>query len=280
MFAENEEVIPYSMEREEPLTEEEIENLAKIVDKEAMEILITVSLSCIETLSDKVTQSHKGAASALRQYMKAFAAAMPVTMEDKDYEVKVQELVEIEHESQTLMDEAKQNELQLRSEIESLHHLVNKIRENNATSDVADKAEQVVDENKNNLEAALETVDSVQKDFDFLLKYQDFVDEAPSELQHDLKLFSTDMLDLIGGDSKELKISSLPYEQAVLLLALKRQQLYSNATRQATGLDAAQVEELLEKQRKELNDLAAEGLAVELKRIEEEKNIEREHKVL
>ena len=122
-------------------------------------------------------------------------------------------------------------------------------------------------------------MDNVQKDFDFLLKYQDFVNDSPCELQRDLKLFSSDLLELVGDNKDKLDISSLPYQQAVLLLALKRQQLYSDATRLATGLDAAQVEELLEKQKQELDALAAETLAVELKRMEEEKNIEREQKV-
>lgn len=246
-----------------------------------MEVLITASQSSVEMLTTKVTQSHESAASALRQYMKAFAAAMPVTMEDTDYETKVKELVQIEHEAQTLMDEAKQNELQLRSEIESLHNLVSKIREDHDTStnDVVGHAEQAVTTNQGSLEAAIKTVDGVQNDFDFLLKYQEFVNDSPTELQRDLKLFSSDLLELVGDGEEKLDISSLPYQQAILLLALKRQQLYSNATRLASGLDAVQVEELLEKQKQELDGLAAETLAVELKRNEEKKNVERELKV-
>ena len=111
-----------------------------------MEVLITVSQGSLEMLTEKVTQSHENAASALRQYMKAFAAAMPVTMGDDDYETKVKELVQVEHEAQTLMDEAKQNELQLRAEMESLSNLVSKIREDHDTTsnDVVDKAQPVV----------------------------------------------------------------------------------------------------------------------------------------
>ena len=63
------EVVPSSMEKES-LTEEEIDNLAKLVDRESLELLLSVSQSSIQLLSDKTTQSHKDAVSALRQYMK------------------------------------------------------------------------------------------------------------------------------------------------------------------------------------------------------------------
>lgn len=76
-----------------------------------------------------------------------------------------------------------------------------------------------------------------------------------------------------------MNLSSLPYNQAVLALALKRQQLYGDTTRQAVGMDDAQVEELLAKQKEKLEQLAAERITLELKQMEDEKNLEREQKV-
>lgn len=126
---------------------------------------------------------------------------MSLTTQSEGFEDKVKELVTIEHEAQTLMDAAKQCELQLLSELNSLHHLVNKIREDptNTTNEVTEAAEKVAEENEGHLQKALHTVESAQKDFDFLLRFQEFVSESPEELQQELKLFSSDLLDLISG---------------------------------------------------------------------------------
>ena len=227
-------------------------------------------------MSDRADQLHKNAASALRQYLNAFAAVMPVTMSDEGYEEKVQELVEVEHKAQSLVDAAKESELALLQEIESLKSLVEKVRENDA-SEVADDAEKVALERKDSLSVALGAIESVQKDFDFLLKYQEYVNEAPIELQKDLKSFASDMLTLI--QDKGTVISELPYNQAILMLALKRQQLYSDVDEQAKGLAQEEVERLLGEQKEKLEKLASEALKVELKRVEDEKNKEREAKV-
>lgn len=261
---------------EAPLTEEEIANLAKLVDKEALEVLLSALKGSVELLSDRVDQLHKNAASALRQYLNAFAAVMPVTMSDEGYEEKVQELVQIEHTAQSLVDAAKDSELALLQEIESLKTLVEKVRENDA-SQVADDAEKVALERKDSLLVALSAIESVQKDFDFLLKYQEYVKDAPTELQKDLKSFASDMLTLI--QDKEMVISELPYNQAILMLALKRQQLYSDVGEQAKGLAQEEVDRLLDDQKDELEKLASQAMKVELKRVEDEKNEEHETKV-
>ncbi|XP_066931004.1 MICOS complex subunit MIC60-like [Clytia hemisphaerica] len=270
------EVVEAKKIEEAPLTEEEIANLAKLVDKEALEVLLSASKGSVELLSDRVDQLHKNAASALRQYLNAFAAVMPVTMSDEGYEEKVQELVQIEHTAQSLVDVAKDSELALLQEIESLKTLVEKVREND-TSQVADDAEKVALERKDSLLVALSAIESVQKDFDFLLKYQEYVKDAPTELQKDLKSFASDMLTLI--QDKEMVISELPYNQAILMLALKRQQLYSDVGEQAKGLAEEEVDRLLDEQKDELEKLASQAMKVELKRVEDEKNEERETKV-
>jgi len=270
------EVVEAKKIEEAPLTEEEIANLAKLVDKEALEVLLSALKGSVELLSDRVDQLHKNAASALRQYLNAFAAVMPVTMSDEGYEEKVQELVQIEHTAQSLVDAAKDSELALLQEIESLKTLVEKVRENDA-SQVADDAEKVALERKDSLLVALSAIKSVQKDFDFLLKYQEYVNDAPTELQKDLKSFASDMLTLI--QDKEMVISELPYNQAILMLALKRQQLYSDVGEQAKGLAEEEVDRLLDEQKDELEKLASQAMKVELKRVEDEKNEERETKV-
>lgn len=266
------------VEDESPLSAEEIENLAKVVDREALEILLSTFKENVEILSVGVNQSHKDAASALRSYLKAFAAAMPLTTENEAREAKVEELVEIEHQAQIKVDEAKQSELSLLAEIESLQNLINKVRESGAESTVADDAEKCISLGREGLGGAIAEIDAAQSDFDFLLNYQEFVNKAPNELQKDLKIFASEMLDIV--ENNKIDVTTLPYDQAVLMLALRRKQVFRDtAAEQANGMDQKEVEILLKQQKEDIERLAEETLAVELKRLELEKSVEQEEKV-
>ena len=265
------------MKEERPLSEEEIENLAKIVDQEAMEVLLSTFTANLEMLSESVNQSQKDAASVLRSYLKAFAAAMPLTSDNEKREAKVEELLGIENQAQLKMDEAKQSEMSLLAEIKSLQNLISKVRESGEESAVADDAEKCVFLGRESLIEAVGEIDAAQNDFEFLLQYQEFVDNAPGELQKDLKLFASEMLDIV--EKKELDLTTLPYDQAVLMLALKRKQLLRNVTEHTDGMGQKEVESLLQKQKEDIERLAKETLTIELKRLELEKNQEQDTKV-
>jgi len=264
---------PIHIEDEKPLSEEEIKTLAEIVDKEALEVLVSTTAENIQFLSATANTLQGKAASALRNYMKAFASAMPLGEEDKEYTSKAQQVAEIEHKAQECIDAAKEGELSLLAEMESLQKLINTVRDS-GESPITDEAEKSIDVCKESLNKAIGEINEAQKDFDFLLEFEKSTREAPSMLQSELKVFARDLCDLL--EKKELDVSKLAHHQAILVLALKRKQLFENEIQEAKEMNVKEVEDLLEKQKAELQRLSEEKLSIELRRLENEKDMERE----
>lgn len=257
---------------EKPLTEEEIETLASIVDKEAMEVLVSSSSSNIEILAERAANFQREAAKSLREYMKAFASLMNVSNTDENFEAIKQLTIEAEHQAQERVDTAKREELSLFIEIESLHNLISTVREGGVESKVADDAEIVSEISRKSVTEAISEIDNVQKDFDFLMEYQNFVTDSPSGLHSELNKFAIDVLDLL--EKKKVDISNMTRDQAILALALERQQMYESE--EVKKQREEEVQELLQKQKDALETLAEEHLVVELKKLENEKDLERE----
>lgn len=264
------------IEDEKPLSSEEIATLSTLVDQAALEVLVSTSADNIKFLTEQSTALQNEAASALRNYMKVFASALSVSKDDPTYEETLKSVSEIEHSAQEKFDIAKQKEIFLKAEMESLNNLVATVRKS-GDSEVADAAEISLNKCTEEIKTGLSEIDVVQQDFDFLLDYQTFTATAPQALQLELNSFAVDLLKLL--EEKKVDLAGLSRDQAVLALALKRRELLEQMLEENKAMDLKQVEEMHEKQKVELQQLAEETLTLELRRLESEKNLEQELKI-
>lgn len=259
---------------EKPLSAEEIETLSTLVDQTAMEILVNTSASNMMLLVRESTALQKQAAEGLREYLRSFASAIKVPRDDPEYEEKAKIVAAMESKAQEKFDIAKQKELSIKAEMESLNNLIQAVRES-GDSEIADTAEISLRTCKQEMNTAQSEIDVVQKDFDFLIDYQKFIAQAPESLQGDLNLFAIDLVKLL--EENKVDLTGLSQDQAILALALKRTKVLERAVQE--NPDSKYLEDMLEKQKTELEKLADDNLRFELKSLEKKLHFEYESQV-
>lgn len=260
---------------DKPLTAEEIETLSTLVDQAAMEILVNTSASNIMMLVQESNALQKQAAEALREYLRSFASALRVPQEASDYAERTKLVSAMESKAQEKFDIAKQKELSIKEEMESLRNLVNAVRES-GESEVADAAEKSLNTCTEEMKNVLSEIDVVQRDFDFLLDYQKFIGHAPESLRGHLNSFAVDLVKLL--EENKVDLTGLSQDQAIMALALKRTEVLERALE--ANPDSKYLEDRLKKQQLELKNLAEENLCMELKCLENKMSLEHKMQVL